>query len=66
MGGDTALVGVGKVNVRAKSMYLASDGDIAMNASGNMDIKVKGNFTTHAAKISMNGSDGFGGGGATS
>lgn len=54
VGGQTALVGLGAVNVRAKSMHLSTEGDINMNASGNMEIKATGNMALRAARIDIN------------
>ena len=61
-GGDLVAAVMGNANIRAKSAYLGTDGDINMNASGNMNIKVAGDTTmetdgTHtikAKKITMN------------
>lgn len=62
VGGDTALVGVGKVNVRAKSAYLGTDGDFAINVGGNLNMKIagdttmetQGDHTIKAANIKLN------------
>jgi type VI secretion system secreted protein VgrG len=62
VGGDTAVVGMGKVNMRAKSAYFGTDGDCNMNVGGSCSMKVAGDMTmetkgTHtikAAKIGLN------------
>jgi len=50
VGGTTALVGMGKVNVRSKFMYLSSDQDMNFNCGGNCSMKVKGTMTTEAGE----------------
>lgn len=59
VGGDTALVGVGKVNARAKSVYIGSDGDVAVHASGNMEIRADGIMHLKGSQIRLNSSGGF-------
>ena len=59
VGGDTAIVGMGKINARAKSVYIGSDGDVAVHASGNMEIKAGGTMHLKASQIRHNSSGGF-------
>lgn len=77
VGGDTALVGMGKVNVRAKSLYLGSDGDISMNAGGKIDVQAAGEISIKGSSVGTHGQGGVytnssggpqpsGGGGPTS
>ena len=62
VGGDMAASVMGKANIRAKSAYLGTDGDININAGGNMNMKVAGTTTMEsggdhiikAAKIKLN------------
>jgi hypothetical protein len=59
VGGDTAIVGVGKINARAKSVYIGSDGDVSVRASGNMEIKADGIMHLKGSQIRLNSSGGF-------
>lgn len=47
-GGDLAAAVIGKANIRAKSMYMGTDGDMNMNVGGNLNIKAKGTVTTES------------------
>ncbi len=44
MGGDTAVCGMKNVNVRAKSLYFASDTNINIHADKDLGIRVEGNM----------------------
>lgn len=48
VGGDTAMVGMGKVNMAAKQIYMGSGSDIAINAKGNMELKSGGTMALHS------------------
>lgn len=61
-GGDMVAAVIGKLNARASSAYIGTDGDMNMNVGGNMNIKTGGSMTmesggdniTKAAKITHN------------
>lgn len=54
VGGDTAIVAMGKANIRAASAFLGVDGDLNVNAGGGINIKAKGNIKMNGAKIFLN------------
>jgi hypothetical protein len=54
VGGAVALVGMGPVNIRAKSAYLGTDGDLNINAGGGINMKAAGNVTVRGANIFLN------------
>lgn len=54
VGGDVALVGMGKLNMRAKSVYLGSDGDININSGGQINIEASGQIIQRGQHIHLN------------
>lgn len=54
VGGDLALVGMGKVNMRAKQVYFGSDGSLNIRCGGNLNIEADGDIVMRGAKIHLN------------
>ncbi len=54
IGGDLALVGMGKVNMRAKQIYMGSDGSMNINCQGDLNIKAGGQVKINGSQIFLN------------
>lgn len=54
IGGDLAIAGMGKVNVRGQSFYFGSDGSLNINVQGAINIKAGGDIKINGATIRLN------------
>jgi hypothetical protein len=54
VGGNAGIAGMGAINLRAKTAYVGTDGDMNMNVGGNMTMETKGTHTIKAAKVDIN------------
>lgn len=53
-GGDVAIATMGAANIRAKSAYLGTDGDLNINVGGTMNVKAAGDINMNATNIKLN------------